>query len=281
VNDDQESSELDLVGAEALLGGSDAVNGAHADLAAVLDGLRQPAQASELAAGADLVPQLAALVRQPVAPGFVARSTRRMMVMGATGAMLAGGVAAAATGALDPILPGVGESAVVEAPDEDHLGSDPVITDPDPVATNVVEAVDDPALVAGLGVEIDEELPEDAPEWLNEELLAICTDPDANHGAYVSEVAGLDDEALGDARNRGEVVSQAARDKDCDGEADGSAPSVVDGEDPATGAKGQSNADKSGHGDDGGRGNSDHEGESGKKSEKDKSDDDDDDGDDD
>ncbi|MCP5026305.1 MAG: hypothetical protein GY929_08480 [Actinomycetia bacterium] len=213
MNAPHQPDELDLSGADALIGGTDTAT--HPELVAVLDALRVPAASSELAASAGLVPQLAAAARQSVAPGALARGTRRMVVLGATGAMMAGGVAAAATGALDPILADPEPPAVVELVE--------VQDEATPKAEEDEEDEDDGEIPveAAPAAGVSAEMPDDPPGWLTEEIQQTCTDPDANHGVYVSTVAQLDDDELGEeAANRGQVVSQAARDQDCDGEAD-------------------------------------------------------------
>jgi hypothetical protein len=77
----------------------------------------------------------------------------------------------------------------------------------------------------GLGAAIDAEPLGGAPEGLDEDLPALCSDPEANHGDHVSAVARLPADQLGeDPSSRGALVSEAARDQDCDGQVDGSEP---------------------------------------------------------
>ncbi|MCP3857703.1 MAG: hypothetical protein GY698_23760 [Actinomycetia bacterium] len=237
--------DLDPSVSEALLSGTDP--SVAPDVASVLDALRSPAHGAEYAPAADLVPRLAQAARDARKSGALARGTGRMVVLGAAGAVLAGGAAAAATGALDSILPAPQHPVVVEMADpEDGPEASARVEEEDG------EVFEPPAVPAPPGPHLIVEIPLDPPEWLTEEVHAICADPDANHGEYVSSVAHMDDEDLGDdVGNHGGAVSQVAQDEDCDGQADDK-----DSEDDGD------HGEDGDHGDDGDDGSEDRDGDS-------------------
>lgn len=269
MNEHQQPEDLDLSGSEAILSGSDTAS--QPELTAMFDALRAPAAPSELAAAADLVPQLAAAARQSSAPGVLARSSRRMVMLGAAGAMMAGGVAAAATGALDPILPGPAPDPVVEVVELDdeiefeiHDGH---IDEEDSGVAPAPAPAEAPSVAA--------EMSEDPTGWFTETIHGICVE--GNHGEYVSTVAQLEDDQLGEgAVNRGQVVSDAARDKDCDGEPDEkSAENEDEGEEKKDkDVRAHDDDDDEGRRSETGQGGKDKSDEKAEKAEKDKSDDD-------
>ncbi|MGI9622092.1 MAG: hypothetical protein ACR2PK_04580 [Acidimicrobiales bacterium] len=229
--------DLDPFTADAILDGDPAPS-TPVELAGLIAALKSPPTESELVGGEDVfVRAIGAHGLSTVSAGtsVVRRLTKKTVALGAAGAVLFGGVAAA-TGALpvlDTVIPGGDVPTLVSVTDDeaDEEGDN----EEHEVENDAGEFEGVESLTESTKVPDEEGSAEDRGDRVSEAAQSDCGKPDKDGGsddgggddgstdgaADDGSDDGADDDVYAElcesARNHGEYVSTVARDKDGDG----------------------------------------------------------------